>query len=89
MSKLFLAFLVCGQNKISSAFLTDRLSLKCVVIPEGNSEKEPVMELEKGQIYSQGNLTTFNKLLTKLTGKDEPRVSAQFVLNIKVRTVLP
>ncbi len=42
------------------------------------------MELEKGQAYSQGNLATFNKLLVKLTGKNDPKVCCEVLVDPKV-----
>lgn len=45
-----------------------------LAVSEGTSEKEPITDLERGVIYSQGNLKTFNKLLVKLTNKEQPKV---------------
>ena len=42
---------------------------------EGSSVKEPVMELQEGEMYSQGNHAALMKHLQKVTGKDKPKVS--------------
>ena len=41
---------------------------------DGVVETEKVTELKEGGTYSQGNHDTLMKFLSKLTGKEEPKV---------------
>lgn len=52
----------------------DGNELAHLFLPEKDVEKEAVVELEEGGVYSQGNVKTLMETLSKITGKESPKV---------------